>query len=707
MLRGDRADTSMNYRLRDAVVAFLAPGSFDSKGFADSGRIISPSEFAARIASVREDYPDAAFYSLMNLLDSHDTERLLWTLTPGAETTADKELNLDNLAEGKLRQEIASLIQFTMPGAPTVFYGDEVAITGDDDPDDRRTYPWADRGGSPDGAMFTHYQTLASLRRNNEALTRGNLVMLLADDAAETVAYGRKTARQAVIVVINRSNQASSVIVPVGGYVPDGAAFQSLYGINNTGSTSPQVTAGALSVSLGPQSAWLLATGTIDLQPPAAPTLSGAEEGSEQVSLTWGPVAGAAGYNLYRSPVSGGGWVKVNSAPLAGSTYTDTGLVNARVYYYAMTALDAAGNESTLSNEVSALPHYTIGWANLQWPPTLNHVISAVNRTDRVYGQVWIDGVTNQASATPGLLAQVGFGPDGSTPAGNPNWTWTDATFNVDAGNNDEFVGSMLPDVVGTYDYVYRYSTTNGRDWLYADLNGPIPAGNSPTNAGSLTVVSSGDSTAPSAPANLIVVATSPAGISLQWDAVQGDPSLYGYELLRGDSNGGPYSAIALVTTSSYQDTDVVENGVYYYVVRAVDTSFNLSGNSNQVTATAELRTVTVALNVTVPASTDGTGRSVYIAGSLQNLDGGLPEWNPGGVVLTRVDATHWTITLTGKEGTFVEYKYTLGDWDHVEKGAACDETANRQLTLSYGANGTMTVNDTALNWRNVAPCGN
>ena len=83
-LRGDRADTTMNYRLRDAVLGLLTPGPFDSKGFADSGRSIAPSEFAARLQSVREDYPDAAYYTLMNLVDSHDTERVLWTLTPGS-----------------------------------------------------------------------------------------------------------------------------------------------------------------------------------------------------------------------------------------------------------------------------------------------------------------------------------------------------------------------------------------------------------------------------------------------------------------------------------------------------------------------------------------------------------------------------------------------------------------------------------------------
>jgi hypothetical protein len=116
---------------------------------------------------------------------------------------------------------------------------------------------------------------------------------------------------------------------------------------------------------------------------------------------------------------------------------------------------------------------------------------------------------------------------------------------------------------------------------------------------------------------------------------------------------------------------------------------------------------VTLVFNVTVPASTDATGRSVYIAGFLDRLDGNLPQWDPGGVRLTRVNATTWTITLTGKETTQIEYKYTLGSWDYVEKGGACDEIGNRQLTLTYGASGTQTVNDTVLNWRNIAPCGN
>jgi fibronectin type 3 domain-containing protein len=711
MLRGDRLDTTMNYRLRDAVIGLLAPGAFDSKGFADSGRVIAPSEFLARLQSLREDYPDAAYYSLMNLLDSHDTERLRWTLTPCGnpcvETTAVKEQNAANAAEGKQRQKLASLIQFGVPGAPTVYYGDEAGVTGDDDPDDRRTFPWLDQGGQPDLGLSAHYAALARLRQIVPALTDGDFRALLADDAAGTVAFGRATSSQAAIVAINRSAEARTLAIPVAGYLPTGTKLLKVYGVGNQLNGTVTVANGVAQVTLAPLSGLLLASGLIDLNPPAAPKgLKVTSEGAGQVSLSWNAVSGAVGFNLYRSPLSGGGWVKVNAAPLTSTSYNDTGLRNARSYYYVVRALDAAGNESKSSNEVVGLPHYTIGWANLQWPPEMTHVISTIDRTDNVYGQVWIDGVTNQPGATESLRAQLGFGPDGSNPAGNAAWTWVDASFNVDAGNNDEFVASLLPDAVGTYDYAYRYSTTDGRDWVYADLDG-IGNGYSPAQAGSLTVMPSGDTTAPAAPANLHVVSASPSGVQLAWDAATGDPTLYGYEVLRSDTAGGPYTTLALVTGTSYNDTAVTEGATYFYKVRSVDLSFNRSAPSGAVSATAQLRTVTLVFNVTVPASTDGTSRSVHIAGFLDRLDGGFPQWDPGAVALTRVDATHWTISFTGKETVQIEYKYTLGDWDHVEKDGACGEIANRQLTLSYGATGTQTVNDTVANWRNVAPCGN
>ena len=709
MLRGDRLDTTMNYRFRDAVIGLLTPGNFDSKGFGDSGRIIAPSEFAGRLSSIREDYPDAAYYALMNLLDSHDTERLLWTLTPGVETTAAKEGNAANVANGKLRLRLASLIQYTVPGAPTVYYGDEVGVTGDDDPDDRRTYPWADLGGSPDNALKAHYTALAGLRSELDALTAGDFRVLLADDAAETVAYGRRTGSGAAIVALNRSSSERTLTINVADYVPNGITFERRYGVGVAASGSIATAGGQLVVTLPAWSGLLLATGSVDLTPPPAPAnVAVIGEAANALTVEWTASSGAASYDVYVSPLRGGGYVKAASAgPIGGTKFTITGLQNAREYFVTVRARDAIGNASGPSNEASGLPHPTIGWANLQWPPSMSHTISAVDRTDTAYGQVWIDGLTSQPGPTPGLRAQLGFGPDGSNPAGNANWTWVEATFNVDAGNNDEFQASMLPESTGTFDYAYRYTVTNGRDWLYADLNGPVPDGASPPNPGSLVVNPSGDASAPAAPANLNVVSASPAGIELAWDAVAGDPTLYGYEIRRGTTSGGPYTTIGFSSSPAFTDSGVDEGATYVYVVRSVDTSFNRSGPSNEVQATAELRTVSVVFTITVPASTDGTGRSVYIAGTLSRFDGGHPDWDPGAVVTSRVDATHWTITLTGLEANQIEYKYTLGDWDHVEKDGACGEIGNRLLTLSYGATGTQNVNDVVLNWRNVAPCGN
>jgi hypothetical protein len=398
--------------------------------------------------------------------------------------------------------------------------------------------------------------------------------------------------------------------------------------------------------------------------------------------------------------------VKANGTPVVGTSFTDTGLENARSYYYVVRALDSAGNESEPSNEVVGLPHLSIGWANLQWPPSMTHVISTTDRTDNVYGQVWIDGATSSPGPTPGLMAELGFGPDGSDPSAG-GWTWVPAAFNVDAGNNDEFVASLQPESTGTFDYAYRYSTTGGRDWTYADLDG-IQNGYSPSQAGSLMVESSGDTSAPAAPTGLHATGASPASISLEWNAVTGDASLWGYEVWRGGASGGPYTRIARLTGTSYTDMSVTEDETYWYVVTALDGSFNRSGNSNEISATAERRLVSVTFNLTVPPPVeDAVGRSVYIAGTLNRLEGGLPEWNPGGVVLTKVDDTHWRVTLQGTEGTQIEYKYVLGAWEYVEKDGACGEIANRMLTLSFGSDGTQAVNDTAENWRNVEPCGN
>jgi len=345
-----------------------------------------------------------------------------------------------------------------------------------------------------------------------------------------------------------------------------------------------------------------------------------------------------------------------------------------------------------------------IGWANLQWPPATNHIISVTNRTPTIYGQVWIDGVTSQPGATPKLIAQLGFGPAGSNPQSNINWNWVDAAYNVDVGNNDEFMASLLPESTGTFDYLYRYSTTGGSNWFYADLKGPVPASQAPANPGKLTVTSSGDTTPPEVPSGFVVSSTSRTEIKLAWRRISDDPTLYGYELFRSDNAGRNYTNIARLSTNSFTDSTIKAGVTYSYTIRSLDKSFNRSAPSTELSVQAE-PSVSVTFTVTVPNTTESTGKPVYLAGTLAALNASLPDWNPGGLILNRLDSTHWSITLSGKEGTPINYKYTLGSWDNVEKGGTCDEISDRQLKLTSGPDGTQDVTDTVPNWRNIGPC--
>jgi hypothetical protein len=316
--------------------------------------------------------------------------------------------------------------------------------------------------------------------------------------------------------------------------------------------------------------------------------------------------------------------------------------------------------------------------------------------TENIYGQVWIDGYTYQPGPTEGLIAQVGFGPDGSTPDGNADWIWVAADFNVDAGNNDEFRGQLLPEAIGDYDYAYRYSTTGGLSWLYADLDG-IGNGYDPAQAGNLTVIPSGDTTPPSVPTDLHVTEASPSFISLAWDAVA-DGDVYRYEVYRSDSAGGPYAKIAnvLAPAVAYTDWSVATGSTFFYVVLATDTSFNPSAYSSEIEATAQARPVLVTFNASLPDTTPPDD-DIYMGGSFNG-------WDPAGTLMARTDLFA-TVTLTLDEGTQIQYKYTRGSWTYVEKGAACEEIANRTATIVYGADGTMALDDTVLNWRNTGPC--
>jgi glycosidase len=153
---GDEFDSTMNYIFRNAVQ--------DYANGAKAGSIYR------NIELMRENYPPQAFYALMNLLSTHDSARALFEFG-----YRDEQADAMTVALAKRRLRLALLFQMIFPGAPAVLYGDEVGVTGGEDPYNRVTYPWPDRGGKPDTALLADYKTLIKLRKDHAVLRHGSL----------------------------------------------------------------------------------------------------------------------------------------------------------------------------------------------------------------------------------------------------------------------------------------------------------------------------------------------------------------------------------------------------------------------------------------------------------------------------------------------------------------------------------------------------
>ncbi len=162
-------DGVMNYPWRNAILAY-ARGE-------DDGR-----NLRWTVLTLSENYPAAVLNTNLNLLSSHDVSRALTALvdpTDGdREDLAKRTMTRAQLALGKKRLRLASFLQFTLPGCPCIYYGDEAGMTGYRDPFNRQYYPW----GKEDKRLQAHFRALAHLKSGSEALKRGRVEVLEAGD---------------------------------------------------------------------------------------------------------------------------------------------------------------------------------------------------------------------------------------------------------------------------------------------------------------------------------------------------------------------------------------------------------------------------------------------------------------------------------------------------------------------------------------------
>lgn len=197
-LLGDQLDGTMNYPFMNAIIAYVRDG--DERFFKDT------------VQSILENYPKETVYCLMNSLGTHDTVRIINALSDvrahGWSKTHKLGYKLPDSEYEKAKKKLylASVLQFTLPGIPSIFYGDEAGLQGFDDPINRRPYPW----GSEDKEILTHYKKLGRIRRENRAVFSGGFNMR---DENGLVAYERAGGDDEILIAVNAGTDDKTLFI--------------------------------------------------------------------------------------------------------------------------------------------------------------------------------------------------------------------------------------------------------------------------------------------------------------------------------------------------------------------------------------------------------------------------------------------------------------------------------------------------------------
>lgn len=185
-------DSVMNYPWQKAILRYVRGE--------DGGEALGE-----RIMTLAENYPPDVLSAVMNILSTHDTPRALTALIDP--TDADRAELAKRHMDAPTRERalrllrMASFLQFTLPGAPCIYYGDEAGMDGYRDPFNRRFYPW----GEEDEALQAFYTALAHLKKDSPALRRGDVTVLEAGNGR--LLFLRRYEDQTFAVCCNRSQK--------------------------------------------------------------------------------------------------------------------------------------------------------------------------------------------------------------------------------------------------------------------------------------------------------------------------------------------------------------------------------------------------------------------------------------------------------------------------------------------------------------------
>ncbi len=179
-LQGDQFDAVMNYPFTNAVLDFFAYQTIDATSFAHA--------IGTQLAAYPQQVTEAAF----NLLDSHDTPRLLTICEDNTEA-----------------MKLSSLFQLTYPGTPCIYYGDEVGINGAGDPGCRKCMVWDE--AEQNGELLQFYKAAIGLRHRYSALRSTDIRFVHVGAEDGTLVYERRDGDQRLLVALNARGKAADV----------------------------------------------------------------------------------------------------------------------------------------------------------------------------------------------------------------------------------------------------------------------------------------------------------------------------------------------------------------------------------------------------------------------------------------------------------------------------------------------------------------
>ena len=195
-VKGDRFDGVMNYPLAHTAINFFAADTLRME-FSSNYYPLQPltgQGALQHLARIFETYSPATQRAHLNILDTHDTPRML--TTAGGDVSA---------------LQLAILMQMTLPGAPSIYYGTEIGLEGGRDPDCRRAFQWDTRAWTQ--ALRSWTQQAIRLRKAHPTLRRGTWIPILGEE--DVLAYGLLGEGEVIVVVFHTGRSQAQVHIPL------------------------------------------------------------------------------------------------------------------------------------------------------------------------------------------------------------------------------------------------------------------------------------------------------------------------------------------------------------------------------------------------------------------------------------------------------------------------------------------------------------